>query len=111
MRPMPKPKRVVDKRVTEKARARDGACLYGLWHKDGCVGGLDGHHIIPVGVGGPDLLENVITLCRRHHTLAEARKIDPREFRRLLSHYHRYTYDDLGHPILSDVGNLLEAPC
>ena len=108
MRSTPKPKRIVDSQVTEKARARDGVCLYGIWHKDGCKGILDGHHIIPVGVGGPDVIENVITLCRWHHTLAEARKIEPDEFRRLLSLYHGYKYDDLGRPI-SDVGNSLEA--
>lgn len=103
MRPAPKNKRFVDKRITAKARARDGACLYGLWHKDGCSGGLDGHHIIPVGVGGPDTLENVITLCRWHHTLAEARRIEADELRRLLYHYHGYDK--------SDVGNSLEATC
>ena len=106
----PKPSRTVDRKVTEKARKRDGVCLYGIWHKDGCNGGLDGHHIIPVGLGGPDVVENVISLCRWHHTLAEARKLEPDEFRRLLSHYHSYTYDDLGQPILSDVGHL-EAQC
>jgi hypothetical protein len=105
----PKPKRIVDSAVTRKARDRDGACLYGLWHKDGCRGILDGHHITPVGVGGPDVIENVISLCRWHHTLAEARRIEPDELRRLMTVYHQYEYDDLGQPILSDVGNLPEA--
>jgi hypothetical protein len=105
----PKPKRTVDTQVTRKARERDGACLYGLWHKDGCQGGLDGHHIIPVGVGGPDVIENVITLCRWHHVLAEAHRILADECRRLLTRYHGYQYDDLGWPVLSDVGKLLEA--
>lgn len=104
----PKQQRVVDNQVTSKARARDGACLYGLWHKDGCKGLLDGHHIIPIGTGGPDVPENVISLCRWHHTLAEALKIDPDELRRLMALYHHYEYDELGRPILSDVGNVLE---
>ena len=105
----PKPKRIKDSVITRKARNRDCACLYGLWHKDGCKGILDGHHIIPVGVGGPDVVENVISLCRWHHTLAEARRIDPGELCRLMTVYHNYQYDDLGQPILSDVGNTSEA--
>lgn len=106
--PAPKPVRIKDRLVTEKARRRDGVCLYGLRHKDGCQGGLDGHHIIPVGVGGPDLIENVISLCRWHHKLAEARKIEPEEFREILTYHFGYKYDDLGWP-MSDVGKLLEA--
>lgn len=105
----PKHTRLVDRTITDKARARDGVCLYGIWHKDGCRGGLDGHHIIPVGTGGPDVIENVISLCRWHHTLAEAVKITAEEFRRLLSRYYGYKYDELGWPIMSDVGDLLEA--
>jgi hypothetical protein len=101
--PVPKPVRFTNSQVTKKARTRDGVCLYGIWHKDGCQGGLEGHHIIPVGVGGPDVIENVITLCSWHHKLAEARKIDPDEFRTLLSRYHGYRYDKLGRPIVSDV--------
>jgi hypothetical protein len=96
----PKPRRVVAPNITRLARQRDGYCLYGLWHKDGCSNDLDGHHIIPVGVGGPDILENVISLCRKHHTLAEARRIEPDELRRLMGVYHGYQYEENGFPIL-----------
>lgn len=100
MPPASKPARIVDRQVTQKARARDLYCLYGIYHKDPCQGGLDGHHIIPVGTGGPDVIENVITLCRWHHTLAEARTISADACRHLMTTYHNYQYDDLGHPIV-----------
>lgn len=112
LRPAPKRKRIVDRKVTEKARARDGVCLYGIFHRGaqhgGCKGGLDGHHIIPVGIGGPDVIENIISLCRWHHTVAEALMITAGELRPILSRYYGYKYDDLGLPIMSDVGNLVE---
>jgi hypothetical protein len=40
-----------------------------------CFGDLDPHHIKSRGSGGGDIEENVILLCRRHHTLAHAGKI------------------------------------
>ena len=87
-----------------EARERDGVCLYGLWHKGQvngpCSGGADGHHILPVGVGGPDLIQNVIRLCRWHHTVAEARLIEPDELRAILTHYYGYRYDQNGYPIM-----------
>ncbi len=53
--------------------------------------------MIPVGIGGPDELWNIISLCRWHHTLAEARRIEPEELRRLMTVYHGFTYDHLGY--------------
>ena len=92
----PKPKRLVVSNITFRARKRDGACLYGLWHKDGCQGGLDGHHMIPVGAGGPDELWNIISLCRWHHTKVELLLIKPEELRRLMTVYHGFHYDEYG---------------
>lgn len=91
---------VVDSTAKRRVRTkRDGACLYGLIHKDGCSAGLDAHHLIPEGVGGPDVDENLISLCRKHHTLAEAGKIQAAELRRILTYYFDYQYDDLGRPL------------
>ena len=92
----PKSKRVVDKKITSRAKTRDGTCLYGLVNQGrtygACQGGLDGHHMNPVGTGGADVLENVITLCRWHHTLAEDRRIEQRELQAIMTLYHGYEY-------------------
>lgn len=42
---------------------------------DPCQFGLDPHHIIPRSQGGDDVADNVITLCRKHHDMAEEHKI------------------------------------
>ncbi len=90
---------VVDPSAKPRVRTkRDGVCLYGLIHKDGCSGGLDAHHIIPEGIGGPDVDENLISLCRKHHNLAEARIIPSEVLQRILSHFFGYQYDANGHP-------------
>lgn len=104
----PKKVRIQDSAITRKARKRDIYCLYGVKNnqkqkKDPfyrCwVGTLDGHHIIPVGVGGPDVMENVISLCRKHHIYAEDRRISPDELRAILTHYYGFQYDENGCPI------------
>jgi len=60
------------RRARAKARRRDGGCVdrgEGL-----CHGRLEGHHIVRVRDGGaPYDLENVLTLCRRHHEMRERR--------------------------------------
>jgi hypothetical protein len=96
----PKPLHIVDSTAKRRVRTkRDGVCLYGLLHKDGCSAGLDAHHIIPEGVGGPDVDENLISLCRKHHNMAEAHQIEPEELRRILTHFFGYQYDVNGHPL------------
>jgi len=84
--------RIVDTTATAQARARDGVCLYGLLHKDGCIDLLDGHHIEARGEGGDDVLENIISLCRKHHNMAEDRRITKEELYAILALYHGYTY-------------------
>jgi 5-methylcytosine-specific restriction endonuclease McrA len=86
--PKPKP-RIVDKTFYSRVIERDGCCLYGLIHKDGCKGGLDPHHIVPRGRGGSDVLENGITLCRKHHDMAHRHEISIEELRRI-----RAMFDD-----------------
>lgn len=60
------------RRVRDQARQRDGGCV----HADGyCAGRLEVHHITPVEADS-DLafdLDNVITLCQRHHKAMEPR--------------------------------------
>jgi 5-methylcytosine-specific restriction endonuclease McrA len=51
------------------ARARDGGCAHRK--RGGCRGRLSVHHIVPLERGGTNRLDNLITLCRRHHDEAE----------------------------------------
>jgi hypothetical protein len=46
----------------------------------------------PVGVGGDDVLENVISLCRKHHDMAGACRIEKRELQAIMTLYHGYKY-------------------
>ena len=69
--------------------------MYGLLHKDGCKGGLDGHHIKGVGEGGDDVVENIISLCRWHHTKAELALITKEELFAILTLYHGYVYEGI----------------
>src|SRR6188508_1146829 len=57
--------------VRAAARARDGGCTQR--HTHNCNGRLEVHHRIPLELGGqPFDLNNLETLCRRHHSQAEA---------------------------------------
>ena len=72
---------------------RDGVCLYGIIHKDGCEGGLSVHHIKTRGSGGSDVMENLITMCQKHHDQAQAYRIPPEHLMELLTRFHGYTYE------------------
>ena len=80
----PKVKRIKDAGALEKARQRDGYCLWGLYAKDGCIGQLGVHHIETRGSGGDDVPENLIVLCQKHHNQAHARTITVDQLRALL---------------------------
>lgn len=67
MPPYPKQKRIVDKELVAKIRAK-GYCM--MSGKGECWGGLDVHHIRTRGSGGDDVEDNLILLCRNHHNLA-----------------------------------------
>jgi 5-methylcytosine-specific restriction endonuclease McrA len=69
---------------------RDGICLYGLFRKDGCSGPLDPHHIVFKSAGGEDEKENLITLCRKHHRLAQANAIPKAELFDILTRLYQY---------------------
>ena len=85
----PKSKPITVKIPKWVVEERDRVCLYGLSSKD-CSGGLDPHHIIPVSQGGDDVVENIITLCRKHHDQAQGYIIKPEELRRLLGEFYGY---------------------
>lgn len=73
---------------------RDKTCLYGFWHSNECRFGLDPHHIVKRSASGGDTAENVITLCRKHHDMAEANLIKAGELREILKEIYGYDYED-----------------
>ena len=94
MPPAPKPMRISDRTAIKDAIHRDGVCLYGLYMREDCSKGLDPHHIITRGAGGDDEPHNIITLCRRHHQLAQTNVIKVKALREILSIYYQYTYSE-----------------
>ena len=68
----PKPKRVVDPALVAAVRSIEVCFMRG---RGECWGGLDVHHRVSRGAGGGDTLDNLMLLCRGHHTLVHAGKI------------------------------------
>ena len=92
-RPCPKPGRLVDDRFYERVKARDGICIPGFFLQDGlCCLGLDAHHLVKRGAGGPDEITNGISACRIHHQMLEARQISVQQARAWLIHLYGYKY-------------------
>ncbi len=52
--------------------------FYGMFYGS-CQFGLDPHHLIKRSQGGHDVKENVLTLCRKHHDMAEEHLISYEE--------------------------------
>jgi len=94
MRPCPKPKRIFDEDFSQKVRARDGVCVAGMFLRDGCSAGLDCHHITHRGAGGGDILENGISLCRRHHNRVHNGWISKMTMRSWLTRLYGYQYEE-----------------
>lgn len=77
----PKPVRV-RQNYHAMVEKRDGrVCIAGLFLQDGCEGPIDKHHIQKRSQLGSDVLENLISLCRKHHMLAERREITPEQLK------------------------------
>jgi hypothetical protein len=88
--------RVVDPdAITYVRKQRDGdICLYGIIKKDGCNGPKEIHHITTRGAGGSDVPENLITLCHKHHELAQKYTIPVVELRAILTRFFNYHYEE-----------------
>ena len=76
---------------------RDGMCLVKLSRKmllkyGDCYGPLDVHHLRTRGSGGDDVPENMITLCRKHHTMAGDWIIPREELEELLHDWFGYDF-------------------
>jgi len=77
---------------------RDRTCLWGMFctdPNDGCQFGLDPHHVVKRSQGGDDVAENVITLCRKHHDLAEQNRIAPVALAQILNFLYGYEMPQL----------------
>ena len=59
----PKNPRVKSKSTIEKTRKKSCEVC-------GSAQGCENHHVISRGAGGPDIPENLITLCKIEHTMA-----------------------------------------
>jgi hypothetical protein len=55
-----------------------------------CQFGLDPHHLIKISQGGDDIKENVVTLCRKHHDMAEENKISYEELKAIMLEIYGY---------------------
>jgi hypothetical protein len=60
-----KKKRIVDPKLLREVRSRGCAAAY----EGGCFGRVDPHHLRTRGAGGDDVEENLMALCRMHHTV------------------------------------------
>jgi 5-methylcytosine-specific restriction endonuclease McrA len=90
--PCPKLDRTRDPDLIAWVRTgRDGTCL-GMAFGTPCAGGLDVHHIQTRGSGGDDAVENLITLCRKHHSEAHTRRIEPEDLQNILRMLYGYPY-------------------
>lgn len=59
--------------IREDVLRRDGErCTVGWLLGGACSDLLHVHHLIPREQGGPDEIENLITVCERHHPQVEA---------------------------------------
>ena len=68
----PEHQQLYTSRAWARARAavldRDGGCVVG----GGCQGRLEVHHVVKLTAGGePVDLDNLVTLCQRHHRLID----------------------------------------
>lgn len=90
--------RIASRDAIREALERDGGvCLYGWKHPGrhgACVSGvIHPHHMQTRGAGGDDVVENIISLCPRHHDEAQSRRIPVEELRAILSGLYGYRYD------------------
>jgi hypothetical protein len=81
----------LDKAAWQRTRAavrrRDGnRCVV-----CGATSGLSVHHIVKAREGGSDAMDNLVTLCRRHHGMADSRRP-----RRTVDDEHRLDMDANG---------------
>lgn len=58
----PKTKRIVDRKLIEQVRKLP--CM-----AQPCAERSDAHHVTPKGAGGSDVANNLMPLCREHHSL------------------------------------------
>lgn len=61
----------LDNRTCFQVNVRDGlrcrACGRGPKHRETYHRGFGYHHVVPISRGGPDVIENVLLLCKKCH--------------------------------------------
>lgn len=88
-------KRIKDPKMLKwVVNERDRVCMYGFFRGDPCQFGLDPHHIIPRSAGGGDMSNNLITLCRKHHDMAEEKRISSEDLRDILVEVYGEEYGE-----------------
>jgi hypothetical protein len=78
--PLAKRMRVIDRAALDRARNRGGCEVPGCPH----VGTVDAAHIKSKGSGGDDTDDNLVSLCRLHHTLHHDGKIQDEDLRAIV---------------------------
>lgn len=58
----PKPCRVINRKLLDEVP------LQGCYIGQDCYGKIVAHHLNTVGAGGDDIVDNLVPLCRKHHT-------------------------------------------
>lgn len=76
--------------------------------QDGCSAGLDPAHIRGFGATGIDTLENVITLCRKHHNQHEDGQIEDLTLQLILYQLYGYGPDEWLVDILEAIKDFAE---
>lgn len=67
--------RLVTGPIRAALRLRDSTCVFPGCTTPAAV--CDAHHITPWWAGGPTSLDNLVTVCRHHHTVVEPDRFDP----------------------------------
>ena len=62
--------RLTNEKLIKRFREETGGCLMGCWNQS------VGHHVITKGANGPDLVENLMPLCKVHHDEIHATSIN-----------------------------------
>ncbi len=58
------------------------------------------------GIGGDDVIENIISLCRKHHGMAERLQISRRELQAIMTLYHGYKYPGVSAWTITEFGGM-----
>ena len=87
---IPKPKRLVDPCAIEKLRTDYPVCEYCRSKPAEAI-----HHIVTRGSGGPDLRENLVSLCQFHHGQAHSGQIRKDSLQQMVADREGISYSEV----------------